>query len=655
MKRLKEVYILFSFLFISLFGFGQNSNYMPKFWRLMHIGGEIELYGQYSELYSSSSIADNKETNFLFSGKIELNTQSYFWHPNFLVFDLNMAYNPGAGDITSILMPDYGVKNSAKRLNMRASFFRNKKVRFSPFLNYNDSFSNLENLSQAKSNYFNWGGNFYYSNKWLPLTISYKNSKDENKEKYTDRHYKNKGSELIGSTETSIGTRDRHEFNFSQRNYNNQLVNVYENENNTTNLNLRNTVFFDKNRDYRFSSYIYKIYQRGTYSHDRLSISENVNFNLPWNLRFNGQMLYSDGYQNLLYSKSQNINAQLQHQWYESLRTAVFYEQSKSARAAVNESFSRPGFNIYYTKKTPLKGRLTINYNYYLKDTKGDSGSADIFVFKEPYLLADGKITLLRHANVYIETVEVTDKTGGLIYQENIDYMLIERDAFIEIQRIPGGLIPNNTTVYIDYTAMNLGDYTYKLNSNLFMGNLSLFNNLFQVYYKYLNQDYKDVEVENDLVLRYVKQNLYGFKLNYKFANVGFEKDDYKSNVVPYRLTRYYANLQGNFKNKVTYSLNGNYTNYDMIGEEGRKQKFIDVTANITYNISYRTKFDVRAGYRKQEGEGIDLDLFIGGAELSTIYRQITAKLSVDLYRKKYLVTNNYDFNAVNLRIIRNF
>ena len=65
--------VIIFFPFIVIFkGFGQNSNYIPKFWRLMHIGGEVELYGQYSELYSSSSIADNKETNFLFSGKLTL-------------------------------------------------------------------------------------------------------------------------------------------------------------------------------------------------------------------------------------------------------------------------------------------------------------------------------------------------------------------------------------------------------------------------------------------------------------------------------------------------------------------------------------------------------------------------------------------------------
>ena len=122
MKRLKEVYILFSFLLISLFGFGQNSNYVPIFWRLMHIDGEVELYGLYSELYSSSLNGDNKQTNFLFSGKIELNTQSYFWHPNFLVFGLNISPRPFSSRVAlGFLM--FTVSNSvikpiSKRINI---------------------------------------------------------------------------------------------------------------------------------------------------------------------------------------------------------------------------------------------------------------------------------------------------------------------------------------------------------------------------------------------------------------------------------------------------------------------------------------------------------------------------------------------------------
>lgn len=652
MKKLK---VSFIFLFISLIGFAQNSNYQPKIWGLMGLNGRVELYGQHKDTYTSGPLGENKETNLLYSGKFLLNTQSYFWHPNFLVLDIEAEYNPGAGNDASILMPDYAIVNSGERLNVGATLFREKKVKLRPFLSYNNVYSNFENLTEYNATYFNWGSYFSFNNKWLPLNVTYKNSKDENQEKYTNRHYKNAEQEILGTIENSIGKRDRHVFNFTQRYYTSELVDIYENENNSTNLNLRNEIAIDKNKDYKFSSNIYKLYQTGTNPFDRFNISENLTIKLPWHLRFNTRFGYSEGRQNEQYSKNRDIDADLQHQWYESLNTTVSLKKGEYGWSNSNTTFNRAGFNIGYTKKVPLKGKLSLNYNYSFQDQQTSSGTSDITVFKEPYTLVDGKITLLQNANVYIESVLVTDATASLIYQENIDYILIQRDAFIEIQRIPGGLIPNNTVVYLDYTAKSLGNYSYKLDAKIFMGSLNLFNNLLEINYKYSRQDYRDVDVTNDLVLQYIDQKLYGFKLNYQFVNIGIEYDDFKSNVVPYRLTRYFANLQGNFKNKVSYSLNGNYTNYDMIGEEGREQKFIDVAANITYNINYRTRFDLRAGYRKQEGEGIDLNLFIGSAELSTIFRQITVKLVADLYRKESLTTENYDFNAINLKIIRKF
>ena len=71
--------------------------------------------------------------------------------------------------------------------------------------------------------------------------------------------------------------------------------------------------------------------------------------------------------------------------------------------------------------------------------------------------------------------------------------------------------------------------------------------------------------------------------------------------------------------------------------------------------MSYKTRLDVRAGYRKQNGESIDLDLFTGKVELSTRYRQIFLKLAAEFYRKEYLFTDNYNYNGISLKIIRRF
>ena len=105
----------------------------------------------------------------------------------------------------------------------------------------------------------------------------------------------------------------------------------------------------------------------------------------------------------------------------------------------------------------------------------------------------------------------------------------------------------------------------------------------------------------------------------------------------------------------MSYAFNANVRDYLMIGEEGREQLYVNVFGSLMYNINYNTRLNITGGYRKQEGEGIDLDLFTGKAELSTIYNKMTIKLAAELYRKEYLLTENQDFNQVSLRIIRRF
>ncbi|WKK67280.1 hypothetical protein [Lutimonas zeaxanthinifaciens] len=652
MSRLKVIYII---LLISLTGYGQNNNYAPAFWKLMSYQGEVELYGQYKEIYSFTALLENKQSNLLYSGRLDLNTKSYFWHPNFMVLDLSLGYNPGAGQDVSILMPDYAIRNSAHYLNARASFLNKQRARFSGFFNYRDSYGNLENLTRINTKDLSWGGNFDYHNRILPISLVYKNFNVEQQEEYTDRLYLDEGYELLGNTKKSFGKLDEHEFFYTQRNYSRELVNSYITINNTSNFNLRNRIFFDRNKRYLFTSNISKFDQKGTNPYDRFWLVENLNFRLPYKVRLNGMYKLSSNHQSGIENNNQDIQASVQHQLYQSLYSSLFYKNTNNNHSNFNRAFDRLGFDLNYKKKIPLEGGLFLNYNYFLQPEKGTSKGENIVVVRESHLLTDGIITLLKLPNVYKETVVVTDESGNFIYQENIDYILIERDEFLEIQRVPGGLIPNGSVIYVDYIADSLGDYKFDMVSQNFMARVTLFNNNIEAFYRFRKQDYNNVETDSDLAIQYIDQQTYGLRINSKYFSAGFENDDYKSNIVPYNLTRYFVDLKATIKNRVNLSLKGSFTDYHMIQEEGRTQSFLDISGYVNYRLGYNTQFDLRAGYRKQDGEGIDLDLFIAGAEITTEFRRVTVKLIGDLYRKNYLITEKNHFNAVNLRIIRKF
>jgi hypothetical protein len=111
--------------------------------------------------------------------------------------------------------------------------------------------------------------------------------------------------------------------------------------------------------------------------------------------------------------------------------------------------------------------------------------------------------------------------------------------------------------------------------------------------------------------------------------------------------------LQGTFKDKFVFSFNGNVRNYHMLMDD-TKQKYIDLSGIVTYNIASQTRLNVEFGYRKQLGQGIALDLLTGKADISTIYRQVTCKVGVQVYRRIYL-NERTNFIGGYIEIVRRF
>jgi hypothetical protein len=230
----------------------------------------------------------------------------------------------------------------------------------------------------------------------------------------------------------------------------------------------------------------------------------------------------------------------------------------------------------------------------------------------------------------------VKDVTGTILYQPNFDYILIQRNNYLEIERMPGGQIANKARVYIDYTSMQPGSYQYDVNFHSFSASVLIFNRLAELYYRFTFQDYHNLETTEYLTLNYFKQNIIGLRLEYKFASGGVEYENYHSTIVPYRSVRYYFVLQGTTKNRFLYSLNGNIRDYYMV-DDSTRQKFIDITGKVSYSFSQYLTFNLEMGYRKQIGDRIDLDLLIARGEFIGFIRQISFRIGIETYKRDYL------------------
>jgi hypothetical protein len=208
--------------------------------------------------------------------------------------------------------------------------------------------------------------------------------------------------------------------------------------------------------------------------------------------------------------------------------------------------------------------------------------------------------------------------------------------------------------VYVFYTATQPGSYDYNVNQQNFGVNFSVVNRLLDFYFKTNRTSYDNIHNADNLLLSYLTEDIYGISMRYKVANAGVELDDYKSSIVPYKMVRYFASLQGNVKQKLLYSVNANWRDYKMPTDSVHRI-YRDVNAMLSYTFSRKSRLDVTVGYQSQEGRQINLDQFTGRVKFSTVIKKLTFVAGVDAYDRVYLDNQKMNFVGAYLQVIKKF
>jgi hypothetical protein len=348
------------------------------------------------------------------------------------------------------------------------------------------------------------------------------------------------------------------------------------------------------------------------------------------------------------------ITPSLHHRLFKSLTTKINSNSTFFNSNVYKELQLRNGIEFNYIKRIP-GGQLMISYRYDRYQERHTSDPLSIHIFGEQYLLSDGKITLLKQSYINKESVIVRDITGTIIYQADIDYVLVEHNQILEIRRIPGGAILDNGVVLIDYIAVQPGKYKYDANIHFLSTNLSLFKDKLTLYFRFNTQDYLNLDYTDFVVLNYYTQNLTGLRFNLHFLNAGIEYENYRSSILPYFMTRYFLNVQKEIGHKLRIGLNGNYQDYVMLNEtEARYQKYLDITGKVNFSIIKQITLNLNLMYRKQTGHTIDLDLFTARSELVSELNKLRIVLGAELYKRNYL-GEKLEFKGAYFKIARRF
>ena len=640
-------------LMSSSLGHAQNSSFSIGFFYHSALSGHIRLESLYREQKTLlKTNASELQKSSVFSGELSLKSSSYLWLPNFFNFDIDLNYNPGTRKDNFLVIPDRSEARTVEQLKFRATFFRQLPLMLSFSTNFSHNYINREYLTNLEVFQKDIGGILSYRNSFLPVFVSVKKSSWKQNEFPTGRILKYNSLNAQTRLSKSFSKWDENDFNFSYEEYLRDYLQSRKIHNTINNLQFKNRLFFDHKKENTLHSMItaYKIIGKENYT--RLQLYENLNLKLPASLKLNSNYQYYNLDRSSVPSNQYSLRTRLEHTLYLSLKTQLYQEYFNYRQPEFSEIWNAGGISFRYQKKIPA-GLLSFRYEHRERNQEKQSDAYLLRIVFEEHTLSDDQITLLDNLFILKSSILVSDATRSIIYRENIDYVLIERGDYIEIQRLPGGQIGDAETVYIDYQATRNDSYKFRTNNNNYSINLTLFEHFIELYYRSFRQHYSNTHGPDYLVLNPLEQKVFGCRLSYGYVSAGIEYDNFEQNIVPYNATRYFVNINGSLSNSLLISLIGNRRDNYLIKDRD-EQQVTDISGRLVWNVWYGATLNLEGGYREHIGRKTNLHLYNLRTEFNTKYRQVILTAGIELYHRMFF-TEESTYNGVFARISRQF
>jgi hypothetical protein len=654
MKPLKV--ILLVFIFITVNGHAQLYNgYELSPWSLMEFSGSVGLQGIYGTRKIENDVELlNKVENYNFSGFASFESKSYIWHPNLVILDIGASYNPSVEKFATIVRPDFATNLDRKTLDVSALFLREKKLSFSTRVNVSESFVNIENINNTRSNSTSFGGSLRYLNNFATISMSYDVRNSKVKFSNTDRVFDRKGNSFKLYSSKSWKWYAKTNLEVIHRKDDNSTYGERRFVTETNRISLTNDIKFTRNNKNNLLSRIDYINQPINGNNDRLSFYERLNLKLNENVNWTTTSNYLINGLGDANNKQIMVNTSVSHQLFNSLVSSAIVTYNNTKSNFVKQTRYEYGISTRYTKKIPLDGTLRLNYTYNKRINNTNGLSNIIEVINEEHSLSDSDVVLLANPYIFTNTIVVKDNTGTLIYEENIDYVLYQIGNFIEIQRLPGSIITDNTTVLISYSSNQTGDYSINSNNNIFSAGMDLFKGIVNFNYYYSNQKFDNSSIINYESENYFKRTGYDGSFRYKFFDGSVQYEKYDSELVPYKRLSYNLNLHGNYRQHMLYSLDYRVDNYSIIQEVDRTEKREFLTGMVAYTFNRNNKLNFMLGYNNRTVNNTSRNWFSGRITYLKTIGELKLIADINFYDSKSGNTTS-KYIGGNVSIIRTF
>ncbi|NOZ57769.1 MAG: hypothetical protein GXO73_13390 [Calditrichaeota bacterium] len=622
-------------------------------WNQLTLRTTLGIDGDYrtQERVLKSGATERPKTSIL-TGYVKVRSKSYVVHPNLLVLDIDFGYQPASRRYRYVVLPDRTEALTAKKFDVRATVFSQRPLSFSLYRYSAHVFNRRELITDVEVRKKSVGASVRFTGKILPLSVRFSKERWDQLEIETNRHFFDRRKTLTAQANRSFWGRDANRVRYTYTDYTRSYAGLYSIQNAIDELNISNRFDLNSSRTSTFVSNVLFYRQKGVFDFRRMQANENLTLALP--ARFAARA----DYQRVTYDRPDyrmtvdQSQFALEHRLYMSLRTRVYYRFTKSKQPGVDDRRKLLGFMADYRKRIP-GGILSLNYELRRQWQSHASIPGRLVVVDEAHELWDDRTVLLDNPYVDLSTIRVTDESGTIVYQENLDYILVEQGVFVEIRRLPGSQIPNGGVVYVDYVAEQERSYSFRAWNRKVGGALSLFRRAVELYYNYYDQDYDRVSNPNVVSLNYLVERMYGGRLQFWGLRLGYEKHRYESSIIPYRYEQYEAGILLGTSARVGLFLSARYRDYFLLRDQER-QRYFSTNAQLSYRITRVLKFNLEGGYRSNRGRSIDLDLTNVRTELATAFRRLTFVVGFQVYRRNFL-GEQINYNGAYFRLARHF
>lgn len=431
----------------------------------------------------SSALGESKDTSREFKERLTVQTRGWIYHP--ALCKLTLRFEPEWTQGTESFDSEADQKYSSylPAYFMDATFLETKPYTLYLYGQQNQTSVNSVFARQTETRTDSYGGSLRFKSPKLPVDLSYSHLESEQTGFYTSEEKGDDWRLIMAQRGEATTTRLSSAYTDKER-----VDRGFATHTLTSDSEIRNYVDFGTRKQLRLeSTAAYRWTESDVYETSHLRFNEHLDWKHSPTLKSAYYMNYSQIESNGFDSRSSTANGQVTHHLYDNLTTTVGLWAEGNDYGTGKEDIGGARLDMRYLREIPW-GTLTVDLGQSYEATYRDYDRQQVQVVNEQQVLSSGAVTLLEHENVDLDSVEVTDATGTVIYIRDIDYTLTPINTFVRISRVSFGAIADGQTVLVRYRYTLSSDYDDGVYDQSYGVALNLWSALF-LSYRYQHAD----------------------------------------------------------------------------------------------------------------------------------------------------------------------